>query len=993
MQTDTTETLGLKSKQYSQDYSMNGGDYFTVDLQTTSDNAQLKLYDSGALQTTLDLLIANTETSRQEAEVYIPEDITYDQIKITSELDDKEYFKLYNIDATHWIFEDSEDQRSMYVEPFGQNEMIANYGNNTLKVYENEILRNQTTINIGYDLTTVVYNSPLPETIFVSLYDSDNNYLDFNKFTVWVDYTLYDEDFTNQRLTSREFYVDERTYIDFTIYDSFNSSVYNQQRLAKTFIDITLPVYQLKIKNEKLNPVVYSLSKNEISKSGSLFENEILRFNLAAANYSFLYTEEGSSESTTFNFTLNDDQYFVLNRSQMCFISLADQRGNFLSFENFRVYVNNSQIYENIFYEDIGTNITIEIRDRFNISLTNYSYVINKGDNYIPITLTMYSLKVYNQQETYNFINITRDPNYYTIHNYWSEYMVPNELVEFRLFAGYYRINITNNEDSSSSSYAYTLNSDDVIIISSDNTITNMIYDISNVNVSLGNQITNVEISISNQNSEINSTIINLSIDLSSVNSTLNNFLLNIDTDISNLQSDVDTLWFMSENSFLFLNSSVETGFINVISNITAINTSISTLIIGIDNKISIMNSTVNTILTEMRQGFIQVETRVNFSFASLNQSLTQIANNISNNYVLLENLIVQRANQIDNSLINIQTLINLLNSSVANNSLVIQSLINIMSNNITNNQVTINNIINEIGNNITQNNAQLTNLIEVTENNITANQFVIQTLIDYVSNNITTNQLELLNNLNFINNNISSNYVDIVNRLLFINNTMLQMINDLQTQIIFLNGTVYNALLNVSTSIDLNSDMILGNISLTYQQNDFLTNLTKKMVFADLLDWSDVSFNNSAILNQVDVYDIINYYRNQSILVELKYKNETDSLIVTAQDQLEKYLPKQDVEYRLKSVDSGKYLTNWTAVENKTIDFGFYKDQNIPAYPEPFNPIVLMIVFGAFVIAVLAYLFLLNVHLRFQKKQEKNKIKKSSGKKSKSWKNDDTII
>ncbi|KKL49413.1 hypothetical protein LCGC14_2315760, partial [marine sediment metagenome] len=49
MQTNITETIGLGSSEYLIPTTLNEGDYFIVDLQTTSDNALLKLYDDSVL--------------------------------------------------------------------------------------------------------------------------------------------------------------------------------------------------------------------------------------------------------------------------------------------------------------------------------------------------------------------------------------------------------------------------------------------------------------------------------------------------------------------------------------------------------------------------------------------------------------------------------------------------------------------------------------------------------------------------------------------------------------------------------------------------------------------------------------------------------------------------------------------------------------------------------------------------------------------------------
>jgi hypothetical protein len=513
MQTNTVETLGLLSP-VSSSRSLSEGDIFTVDLETTSDNALLKLYSGSVLQQTLNLLVGNTRTSRQTVEIVASADILFDQVKITSELTDTEYFKLYDIKAEHWVFEDEEDQRSMYVNPYGQNDLIANLGNNSLKIYEDNMLRTDTYVTISYDLLTHIFESTIPETVFVSFYDSNNDYLDFNQFTTYVNYTLYGADYGDQRLTSREFYVDEKSTIYFNVYDSFEVSIYNKSRLAKTFIDITLNVYTLKIKNEALDDASYTLTKGSVSKDGILFPDDIDEYQIASGNYTFSYIK-GSDSEVSVNFDLTQNRLLKINRSRMCYLTYSNQRGEHLFFDNYKTYLNGSLIYENIFYRDIGDIVGIEIKDRYDISIKNDTYTVVAGDNYIPITLTTYSLKVMNQQEIFNWINITRDPNYYESSMYWSEWIAPNEIIEFTLFAGYYKINLTDNENSGSSYYSYTLNGDDVLLISSGNTISNLIINIANVNTTIGNQITNVQIDLTNQNSNINNTIINIDINLS----------------------------------------------------------------------------------------------------------------------------------------------------------------------------------------------------------------------------------------------------------------------------------------------------------------------------------------------------------------------------------------------------------------------------------------------------------------------------------------------
>jgi len=772
---------------------------------------------------------------------------------------------------------------------------------------------------------------------FLSYQNAHGDYLNFRDYITTInDSIIYEQ----------VFYGDIGTDVNITVKDFYNTILKTQNYTiisGDNYIPLTLSIYELKIRNERFNPVQYNLTNVDTNenRTGSLFEDEILTFYLANKDYKFNYLEDGKDEWIFFEFTLDSDKYFVLNRSQMCFLSYTNQRGDYLNFNQFKTYWNGTLLYENVFYDDIGNNVSLEIMDHYNISVQNHTFIVSSGDNYESVVLTMFSLKVFNQQEVFNHINITRDPNYYESGYYWSEWIAPGEIIDFKLFAGYYKINLTDNENSGSSYYSYTLNGDDILLISSGNTISNLIINIANVNTTIGNQITNVQIDLTNQNSNINNTIINIEINLSNVNSTLGNLLTNINLDIININNNISNLYTFTENNFLNLGNNINNSFISIENNIIAINQTISTLVIGLDGKITIVNATITTMFTEMNSQFVIVQSTLDFSFAFLNQTIIQIGNNITNNQIALNNLIIQRANEIDNSLIQISTLVNLINSSVVNESLVIQSLVNIIGNNITENHIIINDLINLIGNNITENNINMISLIELVGNNITTNHFVIQTLIDYVSNNITENHLEFLTNINLINNTIGQNQIELINKLLFINNSINEMALDLTNQILLVNNTIYSAILDVSTSIEFNSDNILGNISLTYQQNDFLTELYKETMFSQLLNWSDVAFNYSLMEVRIDVWEFINLYKDKAVEVQLKYEGLIETLIVSAQNTVEQYLPSEDVEYRLWSVEDEEYLTDWEELpDTMTVDFGFYEAE-VPITPEPiwFSP------------------------------------------------------
>ncbi|MBA7498735.1 hypothetical protein ES704_01472 [subsurface metagenome] len=750
------------------------------------------------------------------------------------------------------------------------------------------------------------------------------NHLNFVDYHITVNRSLNGY-YTDFKLLEPIFIADKETYVYINVSDKFDTLIHDTfKRLASDYIDLELEVYSLQIKN-------LMEQKTTISINGSipypLLSGDSKYFMLSKAHYIIGYYDTNNVDKQ-FTIYLNSNQAYELNRSKICFLSYADQQGNHLFFENYKTYLNGSLLYENMFYREIGDIIGIEIKDRYGISVKNETYTVISGDNYIPITLTMYSLKVFNQQEIFNWINITRDPNYYESEMYWSEWIAPTEIIEFKLFAGKYVINLTNYENGGSSSYEYTLNGDDVILITSGNLLSQVIYNIANVNSTIGNQITAIYINITNQNSNINNTIVSIEINIESMNSSLGNLLTDIDLNIININNNISNLYTFTENNFLNLGNNINNSFTLIGNNIIAINETISTLAIGLDGKVTIINATITTMFTEMSSQFVVVQSTLDFSFAFLNQTIIQIGNNITTNQIALNNLIIQRANEIDNSLIQISTLVNLINSSVVNESLVIQSLVNIIGNNITENHIIINDLINLIGNDITENNIIMTDLIELVGNNITTNHFVIQTLIDYVSNNITDNHLEFLTNINLINNTIGQNQIELINRLLFINNSINDMVIDLTNQILLVNNTIYSAILDVSTFINFTSDNILGNITLTYQQNDFLTELYKETMFSSLLNWSDVAFNYSIMEDRIDVWEFINNFEDDAIIIHLKYQDLIDNLTVSAQNTILQYLPNEDVEYRLWSIKYKKYLDAWKPLspENKTVILGYFK-------------------------------------------------------------------
>ncbi|MHA1251445.1 MAG: CBM96 family carbohydrate-binding protein, partial [Candidatus Helarchaeota archaeon] len=543
MQTNEQEEISLRSPDYG-DINLLKNDYFMIKCQSNAESIELKLINDGNIVKVYSILEHNANFNNQTVQILVDQDITFDQLQFTGMLDDGEYFKCYDIKVEGSPV--TQDILDFYLSPYGETSFyIQDLGRYIVKVYDNGILRMNNTVQIDDDLTTEIYHGYEPEEVYLNYFDINNNHLNFYDFITIANYTVNNQTILNHRLSENRLLVDDGSIISLEIYDSYNVLIKKTVLSEQLFLDVTLNIYELKIKNERLNPIMYSLKNDESenSKTGTLFEGEILTMNLAGGNYTFMYLEDGESIWQNFTFTLSNDQYFVVNRSQMCFLSFVNQRGEFLAYNQFKTYIDGSLLYENIFYADIGETIKIEVKDLYDVSIKNQTYTIMKGENYIPVVLNIYSLKIKNMQENFNYINITRDPNYYTSSYSWTEWIAPGEIIEFKLFAGHYKVDITDNENGGNAIYSYTLNGDDFLLISSNNTIAQVIYNIMNVNTSLNNQITDVHIDLTNQNSAINNTIINIDIDLSNVNSSLGNLLTNIDLDITNLDNDIGTLF------------------------------------------------------------------------------------------------------------------------------------------------------------------------------------------------------------------------------------------------------------------------------------------------------------------------------------------------------------------------------------------------------------------------------------------------------------------
>lgn len=597
------------------------------------------------------------------------------------------------------------------------------------------------------------------------------------------------------------------------------SIVSNTTNMYLDAVDYSWDVGYFPNRNQLENTTAFPLAMTtNFSLQANPYTSAINNFTLGNYLYRIADLYNETLEINYLNNTQNSITYNPPNLRE-CLISYADQQGIYQEFNNFKTYVNGSLILSQYISREQGDNLTIETKDRYGISVQNSTYVVQRQENFIAITLTMYTVKVYNQQQCYNWINVSRDPNYYTSNQYWSEWLYPGECGEYKLFGGYYKIALQSNENNTWTNYSLTVNSDDILLLSSGNTLANIIANVNNINTTLGTQFTYIALNFTNTNSAIGNQTTIISINFANINSTFDDILLSQQNSFVFLNSTINTLFLTSENSFLFQNTTLNSLYNLNQNSFVFINSSVIQLIADSQNSFTFLNSSVNNIYA--------------MSYSSFEY----------------------------------------LNSSIANS-------ITYMAQNFT-----------------------------------------------FLNTTIGNNQLAILTQFSIVNSNITNMSIDLMNNLLAVNSSIANMISNLESNVLLVNNSIYTAVLNVSTNLALDSNSILGNISITYMQNEFLTDLFKKTMFSELLNWTGVGYNATLITGQIDLFDFVNQYRNETLLLELRYQNQTNAMIIAAQNTASQMLPKTGVQYRVKSMATGEYLEDWTDLTNKTVELGFYNE------------------------------------------------------------------
>ena len=255
MQTNTTESLGLQSTDYGTHYNLSSGDYFEVDFQTSSDSQiDLLLYQDGVLNKSLVLSASgNTNFNNQTVQISVDEFVEFDQLKISSTLEDQDNIKIYDIKTYKYTLTGdyvdfnvgSNRDRETYLTPDVYNLRIFD-------PYDGDAVINE---NITIPATGIEQYIYIPESLvskiecLLTLFPVGGGLsLIFADYIIYVNRS-YNGVYERFLLNEEIFEADELTTVYIDVYDRFELLIGTFPEPIAIRINLEIEVYSLQIKN------------------------------------------------------------------------------------------------------------------------------------------------------------------------------------------------------------------------------------------------------------------------------------------------------------------------------------------------------------------------------------------------------------------------------------------------------------------------------------------------------------------------------------------------------------------------------------------------------------------------------------------------------------------------------------------------------------------------------------------------------------------------
>ncbi len=426
-QTNKTETLTLRSPN-NLNLELQEGDKIEVVFNTTSANRIDFNLRNESVQKASYILSAqgNDDFSTRTKTFSITSNMSVDQMEFTGTFADT---KNLIVDSVR-VLRPYGDVISYNLEPYGRRELNYSYPYNyDVEVYERGVLVETFDLTTSSQVQTLIYQRIVSEIVYITFYDENNEHLAFQNYITYVNYTLDNFSYTNKRLSNNIMYVDEDSLIKFNIYDSFDVLIKSYQSYEETFIDITLNIYSLKIKNEASEFVNYTLKNqaSDVVKSGNILSEEVIEFSIASGTYQLNYTNNEESENNyplhSESFELTSNKIIVVNTSyHQPYIGLFTYDGLGLNHDLTRLYINEER--RDYGFNTIRTTVAdFLVLDYFNNTLANETSISMEGLTEYNLYVEVYTLNILNNFDIADLVvNISQESS-----GIWMSQIIPSE--------------------------------------------------------------------------------------------------------------------------------------------------------------------------------------------------------------------------------------------------------------------------------------------------------------------------------------------------------------------------------------------------------------------------------------------------------------------------------------------------------------------------------------------------------------------------------------
>lgn len=407
VQGNETETLKAKSSVFT-DVSLNAGDFFTILCESNMENMELNLFNDGSIVDTITILTDNVDTSNQTIEVSVDNDVVFDQLQFVGLSRDKDYFKCYGVRADGYDASTQEQMTTFYVAPEESYSTYLDVGYYEMKVYDNDVLRLNKTIEITHEIDDCIqtYTPYYSISCRLTLVNQENELLDISLFEIYITRTLATI-MSRISLLDVNFKADLDTTVKFEIYDRFSTHIKNETVGVDNFIFMEIEMYSLKIKNNALNQSDVTITKGTTQISDVLTPDELKEYLLISDDYIVSWYNHENGQETTYNITLDEDKVLTLPTSYNdVYFALFNYDGLGLNRDLFRFYINGLR-------KDFGFNLikqdvnNLKVVDYFNATLCDGNVDLGAYTEY-NIFVEVYALILNNKYNRSVRIEIER---------------------------------------------------------------------------------------------------------------------------------------------------------------------------------------------------------------------------------------------------------------------------------------------------------------------------------------------------------------------------------------------------------------------------------------------------------------------------------------------------------------------------------------------------------------------------------------------------------